>query len=159
MKAVFGVCLECNDGVEVRLVSKAKKLCPYHYKMAARKRYFEKQKQKGKMGISPISDKQKLINQEDIKFYRTIWRDRKHVSEVGGDKLGDEMDVWFMSHIIPKKLYPHYRHNPENILLMTKAEHFIWDHGIPDGAKWEKVKALRDRLKEEYNQKERDGAW
>jgi DNA segregation ATPase FtsK/SpoIIIE-like protein len=155
---VLGVCCECNDGVQKRLVSRKSSLCPTHYTKKKNEERREKFKEKGyPKGIDPVSDKQKEIDKLDEKFYRQIWNTRKHVSEVGGEALPEKMERWFMSHILCKKLYPHYRHNPENLLLMTKPEHTKWDHGIPHGEKWEKVKLLRDRLREEYNRKEREG--
>ncbi len=160
MRPIFGVCRKCNDGAEVQLVSRSKSLCLYHYREEKLQKYKEKLAAKKEYtGINQVSEKQKEIDRLDEKFYKEIWRTRPHVSEVSGADLPARMERWFMSHILPKKLYPHYRHNPENILLMTKAEHTMWDHGIPHGDKWQKVKDLRDRLRDEYNQKERDGEW
>ncbi len=156
---VFGKCKVCDDGVEVRLVSRNKSLCLYHHRELERdkKRIAVINEPLKFKPISPISEKQKLVNAEDEKFYRKIWRERKHQSEVSGALLPDKMERWFMSHILPKKNYPHFRHNSNNILLMTKPEHTIWEFGTPQGEKWDKVKELQMLLKDEYNKLEQEG--
>lgn len=154
---VFGECKVCDDGLEVRLVSRAKSLCLYHHREVERLKQLNKPNKT--KGFAPISEKQKLIDMEDEKFYRKIWKERPHVSEVSGEKLPDKMERWFMSHILPKKLYPHFRHNDKNLMLKTKAEHTIWQFGSPTGEKWDKVKKLAEELRVEYNQRERDGEW
>jgi hypothetical protein len=152
---VFGFCKVCDDGTEKRLVSRAKGLCLHHYKV---EQYAKAKLKKGK-SIAAVSEGQKEIEKRDSKFYRDVWRSRKHVSEISGEVLPDKMERFFMSHILTKKLYPHYRHNPENILLMTKAEHFNWEFCAPTGEKWVRAKELQERLRNEYNEKERNGEW
>jgi hypothetical protein len=160
---VLGVCKICNDGAEVRLVSRAKSLCLHHYKQdqyaKAREKQNLKRLNKGYAGINAVSDKQKDLNKADDKFYREIWRERPHVSELSGEELGDKMERFFMSHVLCKKLYPHFRHLKKNIVLMTKHEHVIYEFSVPVGPKWEKVKKLKEELLQEYNELERAGEW
>jgi hypothetical protein len=154
---VFGFCKTCNDGEQKRLVSKNSGLCLHHYRFVKRQETIDKLKLK--RSNVKVSDRQKEIDKEDEAFYRKIWRQRKHVSEVSDEPLGDKMSRWFMSHLLVKKLYPHYRHNPDNIVLMTKIEHFIWEFGMPTGERWDRIKEFQRKLREEYNEAEREGRW
>lgn len=152
---VLGVCTICNDGVETRLVSRAKKICLRHYRQQkaseAIEKAKEKKKEKGYSGISRFSEKGKKVNTADQKFYEDIWKSRPHRSEVSGEWLGDKMERIYMSHILPKSTYPRFRHVEENIFLMTREEHFIWEFGMPTGEQWERVKKIQKSLREVYN--------
>lgn len=138
---VWGKCTECGDEVEKRLVSRKSSLCLYHFR----------QVKKGGTGIKPISDKQKDVLAADQKMYRQIWRERAHVSELSGMKLGDKLDPVFFSHILAKGAYPRFRHRKDNIILLTKLEHVQWEFGDRKDPKFDVIKQRYQELMQEYN--------
>ncbi len=79
-----------------------------------------------------------------------IWNERPHVSQVSGDPLGEEPNVWFFAHLLGKKAYPRFKLKKENIFLMTPDEHLEYDCGDPEGSEWDKVYQLKEELKIEY---------
>lgn len=137
---VFGICKECGTEVgEVRLVSRNKGLCLHHFR------------QMKKPLTKPISAKQKDVLAQDQKMYASIWRKRKHVSELSGTNLGDKMKSIFFSHILPKGNYPRFRHREDNIILLTMQEHHDWEFGDRKDPKWQVVKDRYEALLQEYN--------
>ena len=62
-------------------------------------------------------------------MFRHIWLERPHVSFVSGAPIQD--DVRCFAHVLAKGLnkYPHFRFNPENVVLLTPTEHYLWDQG------------------------------
>lgn len=137
---VYGKCTECGEAVEKRLVSRKSSLCLYHYRLA----------KKG-TGIKSVSEKQKEVLADDQKFYRLIWKKKKHVSELSGKPLGDKMKSIFFSHILPKKNYPRFRHREDNIMLMTAQEHHDWEFTDRKNEIFDKVKEKYEKLLQEYN--------
>lgn len=72
--------------------------------------------------------KSKKVNPRlQSKMFEEIWRERPHMSELSGKLLGDEMNVWFFAHILGKGAYPHLKLVKENIMLVTKEEHWTLD--------------------------------
>jgi len=66
----------------------------------------------------------KISNQKELFAY--IWSVRDHVSELSGKPLlpvGHFQHHWQYLHVLPKGTYPHFRLNPENILLALPDEH------------------------------------
>lgn len=89
-----------------------------------------------------------------LDVFKEIWSERPHFSQVSGVYLGEELNVWFMSHILPKSTYGRYKCNKENIILMTPAEHLIWEHSKStkkDNPKWKWLFELKDKLTRQYN--------
>lgn len=98
---------------------------------------------------SPLKKKAKEPTGEKEVFLQ-IWNERPHVSQVSGDPLGEEPNVWFFAHLLGKKAYPKFRLKKQAIYLMTPDEHYEYDHGSPEGSEWDKVFELKDQLKIEY---------
>lgn len=88
----------------------------------------------------------------DSEFFRKIWNERPHFSEVSGKPLGDEMNSWFFSHVLTKQ-YKYFRHYDKNIVLCTPDEHQQWEFGDRSDPKWEFKKVLAETLRREYYQK------
>ena len=83
-----------------------------------------------------------------------IWKERKHVSEVSGARLGPEMRTFYFSHVLPKSTYSLGRTDKDNIILMTLEEHTLWEHHkskIQNDSKWKWVFERAEQLKEKYN--------
>jgi len=89
---------------------------------------------------------------KELDFFKEIWRERSHYSEVSGEYLGVFSPVYF-SHLLTKGSHPELRLDKENILLMTFEEHRLWEnyqHKIKDIPMWDKVFKQRDKLKYKY---------
>lgn len=149
MKPTKGICVECEKtcvylGVEPKekwLSNKSKSLCEYHNNKRKRKDKPTKQYVRKKTG--------------ELEMFKEIWEERQHYSEVSGTYLGEDLDVSFFAHILPKGSYPKYRLRKENIILLTKKEHTQLDHAvqeIKDNPDWEFIFRLREDLERQYNE-------
>jgi hypothetical protein len=65
-------------------------------------------------------------NQKEL--FRWCWDNRPHVSEISGTPLGNEMNVWFFAHVLPKGSYGLFKLKNFNITLLTPQEHTLYDH-------------------------------
>lgn len=88
--------------------------------------------------------------------FESIWNERPHLSQVNDEPLGDEANVCFFAHILPKgkNKYPEFKLNKQNIVLMSFDQHHLWDNGsrgelrlLPE---WDKIFELEASLKEQY---------
>lgn len=84
-----------------------------------------------------------------------IWGEREHVSEVSGESLGNVIKPIFFSHLLGKGNFPHYRLNPDNIMLKTAQEHTDWHSCsrkdlVAKNPQWQKVLTKYEILKEQY---------
>lgn len=90
-------------------------------------------------------------------LFEEIWNERPHVSEIDGTPLypkGHKMWHWQFSHLLPKGIYNKARLDKENIVLMTWAQHQMWEfhpHKLRDKEEWKWVFEKRERLKKEYH--------
>lgn len=87
-----------------------------------------------------------------------LFSSRYKRSEVSGIYLGDQYDHVFCSHVLSKGAYPRLRLYPKNIVLMTWAEHNLWEfsqHKIKDNPLWQWVFQLQQLLIQEYYHKPR----
>lgn len=98
--------------------------------------------------ILKIEEKKKLIK-EDHKFYQEIWEERKHTCYESGKYLGEEALTTFFHHILPKEVYPQYRHHEWNIVILSPKIHGDIELGGLDKAP--KVKQLYLELYEKYH--------
>lgn len=130
-KPHFGTCTECNCSRIIVVKSGLCKVCNH--------------RKKGKSFKSAIKTQRKTTG--ELALFRAIWATRPHRSEVSGDPLGDEFNICFFMHILCKKNYPRFRLYDKNIILGTKDEHTTYDHGIPIGPNWDKIKELAEQLK------------
>lgn len=94
-------------------------------------------------------------------LFDLIFAEREKVSEVSGKPLimdkSHPMFYWQFSHILPKGLYPKFRHLKMNIKLVLPEEHEHWENrrnllkGLPE---WSWVFDRYEQLKQKYHQDE-----
>lgn len=65
----------------------------------------------------------KKLFAEDKEFYLEIWVASPHVCQCCGNKLGKEPLTLFFHHLLPKAVYPQFRHTPENIMILCPDCH------------------------------------
>lgn len=66
-----------------------------------------------------------------LSFYREVWEERPHYSEVSGKWLGDIPRLAYFEHLIPKSSHPQYKYEKRNIALVTAQEHHVKENGFP----------------------------
>lgn len=144
-----GTCSRCNED-DVIIVKRmaSGNLCP----ICNKKRLDE-----GKTTISPIYPlKKRKEPTGELILFNALWKVRPHVSFVSGECLGDELNVCFMAHVLPKakNKYPAFKLYDRNIIFLTFDEHYLFDFGSKESLKqlpsWKKVFELEAELKEEY---------
>jgi hypothetical protein len=144
-----GVCIKCGESKGERWIVNAKHtLCSYHNTIR-----LQEGKPIKRTWIKKRSDKNYKVHNEEIQMFLEIWEERPHKSQVSGAPLGNEFNICFFSHILGKKAYPGFRLYKKNILLKTFKEHSSWDQGDVSDPMWDKVKILKQDLKEEYYNK------
>ena len=162
----LGQCAECfangKEG-EVYIVNRKHMLCQYH----------------NQIRLSLAKPKKKLSNNiaknrssktfdfctewgftKEIEMFVWIYRNRPHISQISGKPI-TLSPICFL-HVLAKGLgqYPHYRFNPNNIILGTAEEHDLIDAGDSDQrarykknnpqADFEGYYKLREKLRVEY---------
>ena len=85
---------------------------------------------------------------KDHLFFKQIWKERPHKSEISGRYLGKEASSAFFHHILPKNKYPEFRLDEENIILLTIDEHANVES---DMYKYDKINTIRTYLINKYN--------
>jgi hypothetical protein len=149
IKRKIGICTRCQEeadklGVAVRekmLFRSAPKLCLLHNNEFIRKK------------AKPVKTYLKRATGE-LDMFNEIWAEREHVSFVSGETIMGDMSVWYMAHILPKGSYQRYRLRKDNIVLLTKEEHTLFDHAshkIKDDPMWQPLLELKQEMKEMYN--------
>ena len=124
----FKNCAECDK--EFKLYKSTDKFCSIGCASIAAK---DKNLPKApRVRIKQMSDKRKerLAGRSEIDVFREIWEERKHVSELTGDKLPygpDNIKMWVKQflHVLNKGRFStdEHRLNKRNILLGTPDEH------------------------------------
>lgn len=64
-----------------------------------------------------------------------VWSTREHKCQISGSNLDlvpENRRHWTMAHIIPKGLYPMFKLNPDNILLISPEAHQLVDNFTED---------------------------
>lgn len=64
-----------------------------------------------------------------------VWSSRPHVCQISGSNLDLVPEIrrhWTMAHIIPKSLYPYFKYNEQNILLISPEAHQLVDNFTED---------------------------
>ena len=93
----------------------------------------------------------KQVNGEKInqmqEFFVSLWKQRRHFSEISGQYLGQEAMSTYFHHILPKEKYPEASLDEENIILLTLDEHTNVEG---DMYKYEEVNNRRNQLKIKY---------
>jgi len=82
-------------------------------------------------------------------FFKEIWKERKHYSEVSGEYLGSEALSTFFHHILPKSKYPEVAYDKSNIILLTLPEHESVEN---DMYRFDEVNKRRIELLNKINQ-------
>lgn len=104
------------------------------------------------MRSRPITDLKRTndkINKEAMKlFFLSIWKRKKHYSEISGEYLGFEALSIYFHHILSKEKYPEACLDEENIILLTLDEHSNVENNIYC---YEEINNRRDYLKIKYN--------
>lgn len=91
----------------------------------------QKREPKKQKPIARVSEKRKAEIAEEKKltaldklFYLEVWTASPHVCQCGcGKSLGREPLTLFFHHLLPKAIYPQFRHTPENIMLLSPDCH------------------------------------
>lgn len=92
----------------------------------------------------------------ELVLFQSIWATRPHRSFIDGEWLGDDMNVCFMAHVLPKaqNRYPKFKLYDKNIRLLSWAQHDLWDKGVRADLRllpeWSKMFELEEELKNEY---------
>lgn len=82
-------------------------------------------------------------------FFKEIWKERKHYSELSGIYLGSEAMSIYFHHILPKEKYPELGYDKSNIILLTLDEHTDVESCM---YKFEEVNKRRIELLNKINQ-------
>lgn len=100
----------------------------------------------------PLSVSVKEIDKGRIEemrnFFLSLWKTRRHYSEVSGEYLGKEPLHTFFHHILEKNKYPKAIYDEENIVFLTLDEH---SNVESDMYKYEEINERRNYLKTKYN--------
>lgn len=81
-------------------------------------------------------------------FFMSIWRKRRHVSELSGECLSPPPSSAYFHHILYKEKYKEAMYDEENIILVTMDEHANI-HSNPE--RYEKINEKSLYLKNKYN--------
>lgn len=68
------------------------------------------------------------ISMNQIELFQSIWATRPHVSFISGEPIRN-FDHWCFAHVLPKGTYPDLKFSADNIVLLTREEHRIFDQG------------------------------
>lgn len=79
-------------------------------------------------------------------FFKEIWDERPHRSEISGIWLGNEPLTTFFDHLLPKELYPELKFEKENIILVTPDEHADKTGGWPHPKHQEAILEAKKRF-------------
>lgn len=118
---------------------------PYDKKPIAKKRFNEKFPYCTDWGF-----------QSEITMYANIASSRGFVSFFTGKPIMTSPKPANFAHVLEKAIakYPHFRFNPDNVIIVTIDEHHIIDFGTEEQKKalqnWKAFQLLKVRLIEEY---------
>lgn len=86
-------------------------------------------------------------------MFQNIWEERGPYSEISKEFLG-EYNVCYMAHILPKgqNKFPKFKLNPENIVILSLAQHTAWDgyRSKCTGPEWDWLYQKESFLKAQY---------
>lgn len=101
-----------------------------------------------------ILKKKKVTDFEGInkrnEFFKSIWEEREHKSEVSGEKLYNPINIMYFHHILPKRNFKEAEFDQENIVLLTAKEHSSVEMNI---YKYSKINEKRKELLKKFNLK------
>lgn len=81
-------------------------------------------------------------------FFMSIWKERKNISEVSGEKLFSPPSSAYFHHIIAKSKYPELKFEKDNIIILSLDEHANVEN---DMYKYPEINKRREQLKIKYN--------
>ena len=93
-------------------------------------------------------DKNREETEKMWEFFREIWRTRSHYSELSGTFLGYTPLTIYFHHIFKSRKFPDMKYDPDNIILVTWAEH---QQAEGDEDRYEEINKRREILKTKYN--------
>ena len=91
---------------------------------------------------------QRQLSIKSRQLFLSIWKMRRHYSEVSAAYLGKQPLSTYFHHILPKEKYPQACLDEENIILLTLEEHSNVENDI---YKYEIINKKREQLKTKYN--------
>ena len=149
-KGEYGACKGDCGKDRVWIVNKSRYMCQWCNEKVKKLKKIER-----KTGLKPKKlDKPK--KKGTMALFQAIWATRPHVSEISGERL-PQFDIWNFAHILSKGSHPKFALKPENICLMTRAEHDLYDNrgGVEELAEthegWRKLLDRKLKLKAKYN--------
>ena len=80
-------------------------------------------------------------------FFLSLWKKRRHYSEVSNEYLGSEALSIYFHHILPKEKYPEAAFDEDNIILLTFDEHNNVEMNM---YRYPEINTRRDKLKKKY---------
>ena len=89
----------------------------------------------------------------EFELFLKIYADQKGICEITHRQI--EFDVWCFMHILGKKAYPKFRLKRENIMMVDKRIHDLYDNSSKDKLldafpQAEIIYENKDKLKQEY---------
>lgn len=140
LNPLFDKCSECSaegNNSKQLIVNKKYKLCQRHNRIRLDLEGGVKVKSSGRIKYSRFSDTFDYCTRwgfkKEMDMYIWIWNERYHVSWFTGFPITAFNPAIFM-HVLPKGLnkFPHYRLNPDNIVLGSREEHDLVDQGTQE---------------------------
>lgn len=97
----------------------------------------------------------KPIPETQMELFKEIWKEREHKSQVhiNGEEQDIFFDPWCFAHVLGKGPYPAFKLKKENIVLMTPAQHDLFDnrtHLAKKMSDFDWIFKLREKLIREY---------
>lgn len=91
----------------------------------------------------------------ELELFKEIWDEREHQSFLSGKPV--QANIFCFAHVLSKGMYPKFRLNKENIILLTAEEHQLLDHGTEEkrikyGYDWGKIWKLKEKLRRDYEE-------
>lgn len=107
--------------------------------------------------LKRVALKKKKVVTGEGNLFEWIWNERKHVSFINGEPLGNDAMPFMFLHVLPKaqNKFPLFKLYPKNIVLGTWEQHDLWDNGLRSDLKllpeWKAMFQLEAELKREYS--------
>lgn len=108
-------------------------------------------KKSGKIKPKKKTEEEKKDQQaqfeRDVLFYVTeIWDKRPHYCECCNKWLGNEPNLCFFDHLLPKSKYDFLRYEPDNIMLVCQTHHSSKEAGFPHPKHQEAINKAKERF-------------
>ena len=96
----------------------------------------------------PIPDEKKEEALKMKEFFLSVWKKRKHISELSGEILYSPVSSAYFHHIIYKENCKEGKYDEDNIILLSLEEH---QNTHSDMHRYEEINKRREKLKIKYN--------